>query len=109
MSPGDAKARGRRIRQARRAADLLQTELAVRVGVHEVTVSNWERGEREPDLETIARIAAVVGRPDGWIAFGEDLDGCARPGEGGGASVARPAPPRVPGEPTRRGARRRAG
>lgn len=62
------------MRQARREADLHQTEVAERIGTHSVTVSNWEHGQ-EMDLNTLWRLAGIYRKPVGWLAFGDDAGG----------------------------------
>ena len=46
-----------RLRQLRKAADLSQMEFSKRIGVSKSSVNMYERGEREPNLETLQRIA----------------------------------------------------
>lgn len=48
-------------RDARRAAKLTQTDLAVRVGVHSNVISRAEQGRHVPTAETLAAIAAALG------------------------------------------------
>jgi len=40
------------------------------MGVHQVTVGNWEAGRKEPDLDKLARLAEVLGTSPAWLAFG---------------------------------------
>lgn len=67
---------GKRIAQARlrlgadRGKNLTQTELAEMVGVTSPTVSQWEAGSATPDLETIQRLAIVLGVAPSYLAFG---------------------------------------
>ena len=49
-----------RIREARKAKSLIMKELAQKIGVTESTISMYETGKREPDLETLVRIADVL-------------------------------------------------
>ena len=46
-----------RLRQLRTSADLSQMEFSKRIGVSKSSVNMYERGEREPNLETLQRIA----------------------------------------------------
>ncbi|MBL9102185.1 MAG: helix-turn-helix transcriptional regulator [Myxococcales bacterium] len=58
----DRRALGERIATLRRRAGLSQPELAERLGVRTATVSNWERGEGEPqllDADAVARALSV--------------------------------------------------
>lgn len=50
-----------RIRDARKAAKLEQTELARRLGVAQKTVSRWETGRDEPQPKNYAALAEVPG------------------------------------------------
>lgn len=56
------RALGERIALLRRRAGLSQPQLAERLGVRTATVSNWERGEAEPqvlDADIMAEALAV--------------------------------------------------
>ena len=46
-----------RLRQLRTSAGLSQMEFSKRIGVSKSSVNMYERGEREPNLETLQRIA----------------------------------------------------
>jgi transcriptional regulator with XRE-family HTH domain len=50
-----------RLRQLREAAGLTQIQLALRVGVTQGTIANWERGARLPQLENLVRISNILG------------------------------------------------
>jgi transcriptional regulator with XRE-family HTH domain len=63
---------GDRIRLAREAKDLNQTQLGDAVGVGQTAVSMWERGNNNVGIEDIKNIAKVTGAPQVWIAFGDD-------------------------------------
>lgn len=55
---------GRRIAQARDAADLTQQELAERIGIETAqTISRYERGETEVKIKRLRRIAEATGKP----------------------------------------------
>jgi transcriptional regulator with XRE-family HTH domain len=85
-----AKGFGERLYWARlqRAADLRrqvnQTEVGAAVGVTQTTVARWERGEKEPTLERIERLAAFFQLAPEWLAFGR--------GEPGVGTAATPPP-----------------
>ncbi len=51
---------GERIRKLRRARNWRQIDLAEQSGVHEVHISDLERGTREPGLRTLAKIVAAL-------------------------------------------------
>ena len=50
---------GQNIRTLRRAADMTQDELAVKLGVAFQTVSRWENGGAYPDMELLPAIAGI--------------------------------------------------
>lgn len=54
-------AAGERIRKLRRAKGWRQIDLAEHSGVHEVHISDLERGTREPGLRTLKKIASALG------------------------------------------------
>jgi transcriptional regulator with XRE-family HTH domain len=49
------------LRDARRRAGLTQAELARRGGTSQATISAYERGRKEPSLETLSRLLAASG------------------------------------------------
>ena len=51
---------GKRLRARRIELHMTQDELAARLFVTRQTVSNYERGTSEPDLDTLRRIAEVL-------------------------------------------------
>jgi transcriptional regulator with XRE-family HTH domain len=53
-------ATGERIRKLRRAKGWRQIDLAEQSGVHEVHISDLERGTREPGLRTLSKIVAAL-------------------------------------------------
>lgn len=61
-----------RLRLAREAAGLEQTELAERIGVARNTVSRYELGLSDPKLGIAARWAAATGVSLDWIATGTE-------------------------------------
>lgn len=64
---------GQRLRQIRIARDWSQEELADRVGMDRTYVGGIERGERNPSLVNIVRIALALGVPVGdlfdWLTL----------------------------------------
>lgn len=52
---------GRRMRELRKERGLSQEELAHRAGLHYTYIGGIERGERNPALVNISRIAAALG------------------------------------------------
>lgn len=70
---------GRAVRERRTSLGLSQEELADRAGLHRTYVGSIERGERNPSLLNIARLAkALRVRPS------ELMPELARGGKGGG-------------------------
>lgn len=51
---------GRAVRRRRRELDLSQEELAERAELHRTYVSSIERGERNPSLENIEKLAKAL-------------------------------------------------
>ena len=49
-----------RIQEIRKSKGIKQKELAAKLGIAANTLSQYETGNREPDLETIKRIALVL-------------------------------------------------
>jgi transcriptional regulator with XRE-family HTH domain len=49
------------IRELRRSLELSQTQLAAKAETHQEFISDVERGEANPTLETIVRIATALG------------------------------------------------
>jgi len=48
---------GKRLREQRELMDLTQEEVAQGVGITAAVLSNYERGTRDPDTETLKRLA----------------------------------------------------
>lgn len=74
----DTQGFGRRALQARldlsarRGKTVTQVAIAEEMGVTSATVGRWEAGLKEPNLETIARLAEVLEVSAGWLAFAEE-------------------------------------
>lgn len=51
---------GEAARIARKKARLTQAELAERVGIHEVTLRNWERNAYQPRASDIKKLCEVL-------------------------------------------------
>jgi transcriptional regulator with XRE-family HTH domain len=54
---------GRTVRLLREARGLSQEDFADRIAIHRTYIGGIERGERNPTLLTIARIAEALGVP----------------------------------------------
>jgi transcriptional regulator with XRE-family HTH domain len=61
---------GQRIKMARNARQMTQTELAVAVGVTRAAVSQWELAEVEVTLSRLNRIAAELKTDVAWLLSG---------------------------------------
>ncbi|ADZ84328.1 helix-turn-helix domain-containing protein [Cellulosilyticum lentocellum] len=51
---------GNNIKTARKKLKLTQKELAQQLGIAEITIRKYEKGEREPNLETIEKLAVTL-------------------------------------------------
>ncbi len=58
---------GSRIRQARRQAELSQSQLAAKIGAHPTSVSDWERGVNEPSVRHMTSIADATDKSLDWF------------------------------------------
>lgn len=58
---------GYRLRQARKDASLTQEKAAERAEIDKVSISRLERGEQNPRIETLFKLAQVYGRPVAWF------------------------------------------
>ena len=48
------------LKKARERRKLTQVELAGKVGVHEITISRLERGDRQPSMALLQRLAKTL-------------------------------------------------
>ncbi len=65
---------GQRIKEARKKAGMTQSELAQKLGISYVGVSQWENDLRNPKYETLQRIAAALGVDVNWLMNGRTLE-----------------------------------
>ncbi|MDD4892375.1 MAG: helix-turn-helix transcriptional regulator [Candidatus Rickettsiella isopodorum] len=61
---------GKRIRQARREADLTQAELGEKMHIHKISVSNLERNKYPPSYKTATKLSGILQKPISYF-FGE--------------------------------------
>lgn len=61
-----------RIREARKAAKLSQTELAKRLGLPQSVISDWEREELQSWRDYLPQIATQLGVPESYFATGDE-------------------------------------
>ncbi|GJL92423.1 helix-turn-helix domain-containing protein [Hyphococcus sp.] len=66
-----ARSIGERIRQARKSKGLNQSDLALRVGVSQPAIANWESGVHDPRRLTLAKLADALEAPLDWLAAGD--------------------------------------
>lgn len=68
---------GGRIKEARRACNMTQEQLAEKMGVSIAFLSRIERGSSHPNLKRLGQIAGLLGVSEGYILNGssEDFDG----------------------------------
>lgn len=67
---------GKRLRDARKAARLTQTQLAVRAGIDELTISrisHYENGLHSPNFEQACRFAEVLNIPECYLYCRDDV------------------------------------
>jgi transcriptional regulator with XRE-family HTH domain len=61
VRPTISQAFGKRVRALRVEAGLSQEKLAEKAGMHPTYLSDIERGQRNPTLEVISRLAKALG------------------------------------------------
>lgn len=61
---------GARVKEAREAAGLTQTQLANRLGRTRSSVANIEAGRQIPSVEVAARCSQALGCDPGWLLSG---------------------------------------
>ena len=62
---------GERLKATRERKGLKQNRVALYLGVHNSTLAKYESGEREPDNETLMRLAEYYEIKVEWILSGE--------------------------------------
>lgn len=72
---------GERIAQYRKARGLTQQQLAQELGTVKQTIGNYERGDREPSMAVVARIAEILGVSRGALYGVQDADDAGSDGE----------------------------
>lgn len=61
----------KRLKELRQKKGLTQQEIADLLHVNRVTYTNWEKGNREPNFETIIKIADLLEVSLDWL-FGRE-------------------------------------
>lgn len=76
-----------RIKAARAAANLTQTDLATELGVTQSTVNRWESGRHDPSRDVTSRIATATGVSTAWLELGGKSGGPADHGASAAGGV----------------------
>lgn len=58
---------GERIREARKAVGLNQTQLGKLIGVRQSAVAHWEKGDKSPSLDNLELLSAHLKRSPNWF------------------------------------------
>src|SRR5690242_9385234 len=61
--------RNERLKQARREKGMTQKSLAFEVGVERQTVQTWEKGTRNPSIESLARLCTILQKTPEELGF----------------------------------------
>lgn len=61
----------KRIKENRKKLGMSQSDLALKCGVSQPTVANWERGDHVPRPEALTKIAESLGVDSVWLLSGE--------------------------------------
>jgi len=61
-----------RIRELREQKGISQLELGKALGLNQITISQYERGTREPDIQTIIKICKYFDVTAGYLIGLED-------------------------------------
>ena len=70
---------GERIKKARELRNITQSQLGEKLGVTGVTVMRYEKGQREPNIETIFNLAEKLNVSASYLLGVVDLDGFISP------------------------------
>jgi SOS-response transcriptional repressor LexA len=78
---------GSRIRERRKALKLTQQQVAKRLGVSHVALSQWERGDTEPRGSNLYNLCEVLGCDPAWLLSGKNAASNIEPADMGGARI----------------------
>ena len=70
-----------RIREIRKAHKLTMKQLGEKIGLAESTISQYETGKRQPDLEAQAKMCELFGVPLGYLMGVEEKEKTATEGD----------------------------
>lgn len=62
-----------RLKELRLKKGLTQTELGEKVGVKQNTFTNWENGKREPNFETLLKLASILNTTTSYLLGESDI------------------------------------
>ena len=66
---------GERLRRSREQKRWSQLDAAKKTGISNMSISNYERGEREPSLEILAQLARLYEVSIDWLVTGKEWSG----------------------------------
>lgn len=66
---------GDRLRRSREQKRWSQLDVAAKTGISNMSISNYEREEREPSLATLATLAELYGVSIDWLVTGREWTG----------------------------------
>lgn len=66
---------GERLRRSREQKRWSQLDVAAKTGISNMSISNYEREERDPSLETLATLAELYGVSIDWLVTGREWTG----------------------------------
>lgn len=69
---------GDRLREARERRNLKQTQVMARTGINNKTLSGYEKGVSEPDIETLRILSELYGVSVDWLSGKEKTKADAR-------------------------------
>ena len=72
--PIDPNSVGGRLRALRKEKGYTQVVVANCVGIKNTALANYENNTREPNFETIKKLADFYNAPAQWVIFGEEID-----------------------------------
>ena len=78
-----------KLREARKATGLSQSQLAHKVGAHFTSVSDWERGVNQPSARHLASLADALAVPMEFFRAGLRRDGGTPGLDGSGVDAGR--------------------
>lgn len=61
------KSFSKRLREARKAANLTQEELANKIGIKRSTYGQFEQGRNEPNISVLPQLARELNKPIEWL------------------------------------------